>query len=109
MVCSIERLLADTEHRILSSGCVDTSNEVKRDNIYLAKKNIKEINKLEGLFYAKEGRNVDDNIKVSFAAAQESLCALRARVEDLSVKVCGNDNWEVSSLDRSYDHIVHRL
>ena len=58
MVCSIERLLADTEHRILSSGCVDTSNEVKRDNIYLAKKNIKEINKLEGLFYAKEGRNV---------------------------------------------------
>ena len=40
MVCSIERLLADTEHRILSSGCVDTSNEVKRDNIYLAKKNI---------------------------------------------------------------------
>ena len=55
MVCSIERLLADTNLRILSAGCVDTSNEVKRDKIYLAKKNIKELIKLEGMFVQKMG------------------------------------------------------
>ena len=57
MVCSIERLLADTNLRILSAGCVDTSNEVKRDKIYLAKKNIKEIMKLERIFCTKDGGN----------------------------------------------------
>ena len=31
IVGCIERLLTDTNLRILSAGCVDTSNEVKRD------------------------------------------------------------------------------
>ena len=37
-VCLIEKLIVDTGDRITSSEDAYTSNEIKRENIYLAKK-----------------------------------------------------------------------
>ena len=41
IVCLIEQLLADSEYRIGKADDVYTSTEVNRENIHLAKKNIK--------------------------------------------------------------------
>ena len=104
----IEQLLADSEYRIGKADDVYTSNEVNRENIQLAKKNIKEIAILQGLLHFEENGNIEENYKVRVAAAQEAVISLRERVDEHSMIFLGHKNWDVSSLDGSYDHITNR-
>ena len=99
LVKQMKLLLEDTKKRIVSSLDVSTSGEVKRENVQLAKKNLKDIEKM---------LIVLTTVRDDFSSSQRA-CTLetqrlfndfRDQVSDTAMKVFGNDDWEI--------HIIFR-
>ena len=105
-ICSnIALLIKDTERRIVSARDVYTSGEIRRGDIYIAKKNLKELVLLMR-DVEKSRLPMVENLSEKFGVAVGKISALQERVGELSTAVFGRDITEVSSLDGSYDHAL---
>ena len=104
LVKQMKLQVEDTKKRTVSSSDVYTSGEVKRENVQLAKKNLKEIEKML-IVLTKVRDDFSSSQRACTLETQLLFNDLRDQVSDTAMKVFGNDDWEISSLVRAYDHL----
>ena len=91
-ICFMEMLISDIEYILRKADDVHTSTEINRENINNAKKNFKEIARLQGILQSEEYGSLSENHRERVAAAQEALPSLRAWVGEHSTTFLGNNN-----------------
>ena len=101
---TIEQLLLDCKVRLAMSNDVGTSNEVCREKIRMAAKNIAEIEKMFISLLTMRGP-LDENSGWRFISAQRMYVKVKREVKSWSRKLFGTAHLDLSSFGEIYEHI----